>query len=72
MSDTSGDSRSPNQYGQYPARSYQLEMLEESLRTNIIVAVLTASYYAFCLMVTKTDGYRERQDAYVSCSFYLH
>ena len=61
MSALSSDSNGPGSDGlQYRARSYQLEMLEESLRANIIVAVCSTSYYAYCSIVMKTDGYRER------------
>lgn len=50
------------------ARAYQLEMLEESLKQNTIVAVCsvpntTATWHAD---LGRADGHRERQDAGVS------
>jgi hypothetical protein len=44
----------------YRARSYQLEMLEESLRANIIVAVLGSLYCVYRSMLMKIDGYWKR------------
>ncbi len=61
MSVLSGVSNPPSPDGlQYRARSYQLEMLEESLRANIIVAVLIAPCDFWRSMLTEIDGYWER------------
>lgn len=71
---TSGDNAPPDKrelqteaiVASFTPRAYQLEMLEESLRRNIIVAVSvvlkTKTFHYRGL--TSTDGYRQRQDAY--------
>ena len=56
----------------FSPRSYQLEMLEESLRRNIIVAVrLSAAVTYTRLFNTSADGYWQRQNAYSQQCFFL-
>jgi hypothetical protein len=62
----------PNNLGQaarkHRARGYQLEMLDESLKQNIIVAVfITIScLLPAALYLLKADGHWKRENAYVS------
>ncbi|KAH1508775.1 hypothetical protein KXX06_007729, partial [Aspergillus fumigatus] len=51
----------------YQPRNYQLEMLEASMKENIIVAVCSLNSYVKLQNGNDNDpldGYRERQNAY--------
>ena len=65
--DTSPDQEPPTAVTM-TARAYQLEMLEESLKKNIIVAVCWSfSYRTQAIsLIPFSDGHREREDAGVS------
>lgn len=55
----------------YQPRNYQLEMLEASMKENIIVAVCSLNSYVKLQNGNDNDpldGYRERQNAYVCLS----
>jgi len=48
-------------------RAYQLEMLDESLKGNVIVAVyLTPSFIVITTNTSNTDGYWQRKNTRVS------
>ena len=47
------------------SRSYQIEMLQESLRHNIIVAVRRLSATQLPLLLMFSDGHGKWQDTYV-------
>ena len=48
------------------ARSYQVEMLHESLKKNIVVAVSSGLWHpAVSWTLMSTDGHRQWKDSYV-------